>query len=122
MMNTNDIKKDVKGTKEHEKKVIFKKVRKEHLILFLMLFCMLLSYPHVAYASSGTAEDKWNGIVDFILPWITRFGGVLALWGGVELGSAWKDDDANGKAKGFKFIMAGVIIIAVAISSNIFLS
>lgn len=69
-----------------------------------------------------TAEQKWNTVISFIIPWITRLGGVVILIGAVEFGLAFKNDDAEGKTKGMRTIIAGCIVTAVGLSSDIFLA
>lgn len=72
--------------------------------------------------TTPTAEDKWDTVIGFILPWITRLGGVVILIGAIEFGLAFKNDDAEGKTKGMRTIIAGCIVTAVGLSSDIFLS
>ena len=71
---------------------------------------------------AGAAEAKWNAVIDFIVPWITRMGGLIVLIGAVEFGIAFKGDDAEGKTRGIRTIVAGCIVTAVGLSSNIFLA
>lgn len=72
--------------------------------------------------SSTTAEQKWDNVMNFILPWITRLGGVVILIGAVEFGLAFKNDDAEGKTKGIRTVIAGCIVFAVGLSADIFLA
>lgn len=72
--------------------------------------------------TSTTAEDKWDTVIGFIVPWITRLGGVVILIGAVEFGLAFKNDDAEGKTKGMRTIIAGCIVTAVGFSSDLFLA
>ncbi len=71
--------------------------------------------------SASAAEAKWNGVIQFIVPWIEKLGGALALWGGVDVGLGFKNDDAEGKTKGWRLLISGFIVIAVALSSGTFL-
>lgn len=84
----------------------------------------MLMYAALAPVSvaSATAEAKWNSVIDFILPWIQRLGGVVILIGAVEFGLAFKSDDAEGKTKGLRTVIAGCIVFAVGLSSSIFLA
>ena len=76
-----------------------------------------------AGASGGSGADaKWDAVINFILPWITRLGGVVILIGAVEFGLAFKSDDAEGKTRGMRTIIAGCIVTAVGLSSSTFLS
>lgn len=86
------------------------------------LQAVLLAYALLAPVSVvGAADAKWNAVIDFILPWITRLGGVVILIGAVEFGLAFKNDDAEGKTKGMRTVIAGCIVVAVGLSSSTFL-
>jgi hypothetical protein len=69
----------------------------------------------------GAADAKWNAVIAFILPWISRLGGVVILIGAVEFGLAFKNDDAEGKTKGIRTVIAGCIVLGVGLSSSTFL-
>ena len=68
----------------------------------LLTTMFLLSATLGAYGAAApvTAEAKWNQVIDFILPWINRLGGVIILIGAIEFAMAFKDDDAERKTKG----------------------
>lgn len=70
---------------------------------------------------SSSAEDKWDTVIGFITPWIQRLGGVVILIGAIEFGLAWKNDDAEQKTKGMRTIIAGCIVWAVGMSTDVFL-
>lgn len=82
-----------------------------------LLICAALSPMNVAYG----ADAKWNAMINFVLPWIQRLGGVVLLIGAVEFGLAFKSDDAEGKTKGMRTAIAGCIVIAVGLSATTFL-
>lgn len=83
----------------------------------LLLAYALFSPMSLTYG----ADAKWNEVIDFILPWISRLGGVVILIGAVEFGLAFKSDDAEGKTKGMRTVIAGCIVIGVGLSSSTFL-
>lgn len=87
-----------------------------------IVFRDTLVATYAAKAKANTPEEKWDSIVNFILPWITRLGGVVILIGAVEFGLAFKDQDAEGKTRGMRTAIAGLIVTAVSASSSIFLS
>lgn len=72
-------------------------------------------------ADAGAADAKWDTIVGFITPWITKIGGLILLFGAVELAVAFKDDNADKKTSSIRFVVAGLIVIAVGLSSDLFL-
>lgn len=96
-----------------------KTVLKEKKAQFAMLLYALLA--PISVANATTADAKWNAVIDFMLPWIQRLGGVVILIGAVEFGLAFKSDDAEGKTKGLRTIIAGAIVLAVGVSSSVFL-
>jgi hypothetical protein len=83
---------------------------------------ILLVLPALAVPAFASAEAKWDNVISFLLPWITRLGGVVMLLGGIEFGLGFKSDDVESKTKGLRTLIAGAIVIAVGLSSNIFLS
>ena len=90
---------------------------KEKKIQAIMLAYALFAPMSLTYG----ADAKWNAVISFILPWISRLGGVVVLIGAIEFGLAFKSDDAEGKTKGMRTVIAGCIVIAVGLSSSTFL-
>lgn len=90
---------------------------KERKLQALLLAYALMSPMSLTYG----ADAKWNAVINFILPWIQRLGGVVILIGAVEFGLAFKSDDAEGKTKGMRTVIAGCIVVAVGLSSSTFL-
>lgn len=100
----------------------------------LMLMMSTLLMPGRAFAATGSsggsgegggsdaALGKWNDIIGFLTPWISRIGGLVILIGAIEFGLAFKNDDAEAKVKGIRTIVAGCIVFAVGLSSNLFLA
>ncbi len=99
-------------------------IKREYLALSLLAYGMLAPVS-VASATGGTtttAEDKWDAVIGFITPWVTRLGGVVIFIGAIEFGLAWKNDDAEGKTKGMRTVIAGCIVFAIGLSSDVFLA
>lgn len=97
--------------------------KKALLTAFLVsVMCDVNMMTAYAGQTQQTAESKWDAVINFILPWITRLGGVVILIGAVEFGLAFKNDDAEGKTKGLRTVIAGCIVFAVGLSSDIFLA
>lgn len=92
-----------------------------------MMLYAILAPINIAYGAANpnptpsAADSKWTAMINFILPWIQRLGGVVLLIGAVEFGLAFKNDDAEGKTKGMRTAIAGCIVIAVGLSSSTFL-
>lgn len=97
-------------------KKVVKKVSEKKVQLLLMMYALF-----APMSMASCADAKWNAVIDFILPWISRLGGVVILIGAVEFGLAFKNDDAEGKTKGLRTVIAGCIVLAVGLSSSTFL-
>lgn len=95
-----------------------KTVKTKKIQIAMLLYAI---FAPLSIASATTADAKWNSVVQFILPWIQRLGGVVILIGAVEFGLAFKNDDAEAKTKGLRTVIAGCIVLAVGVSSSIFL-
>lgn len=101
--------------------------KKWQAYILLSSVLMGMNTTNVYAAGAGTtgatsADAKWNAVIGFIVPWITRLGGAVVLIGAVEWGLAFKNDDAEGKTKGMRTLIAGCIVTAVGLSSNLFLN
>ena len=79
-------------------------------------------YADIVEKDDADAKKKWETVIGFVIPWIKRLGGVVVLIGAIEFGLAWKNDDAEGKTKGMRTIIAGCIVTAVGYSANTFLA
>jgi len=96
------------------------------IIRWLMLFgivCVLfapLGIVSAAPAATG-AEAQWDAVIEFLVPWIQRLGGVVMLLGGIMFGLAFKNDDADGKTRALQTLVAGAIVIAVGIGYDVFM-
>lgn len=98
-----------------------------YMCAFSVMFDMSakVAYADTTQAPKGggtDAEKKWDQVIEFITPWITKLGGVVILIGAVEFGLAFKNDDAEGKTKGMRTLIAGCIVTAVGMSSSTFLN
>lgn len=77
------------------------------IILFAFVGFLIATY----FLETSGADERLTAVIDFIIPWIQRFGGVVMLIGMVVFGHAYKNDAAaEGKAKGRRIIIAGGII------------
>ena len=99
-------------------------VKREFFAISLLTYGVIapINIASASGTSTATAESQWDNVIGFITPWIQRLGGVVILIGAVEFGLAWKNDDAEGKTKGMRTVIAGCIVWAVGMSSDIFLA
>ena len=66
-----------------------------------------------AYAAD--ADEMINKIIELLMLWIPRLGGLLVIVGGIQLGIGFKDDDATGKTRGMQCMIGGAIVAAIGL-------
>ncbi len=76
----------------------------------------LLTSP--AYANADTSQI--DGVVDFIANWATKFGLIVAFFGGIQVALAFKNDDADGKTRGLRTLVAGFMVVGISKSLGLF--
>lgn len=119
MKKENNIVKKTASKVESAKKLLKTKIL--FVATYFYILCSDLTMI-TAYASGANAgDDKFQTVIDFITPWITKLGGVVILFGAVEFGLAFKNDDPEGKTKGVRTAIAGCIVFAVGMSADLFL-
>ena len=69
---------------------------------------------------SGGAE-RFDAVIEFLVPWIEKLGGVVMLIGGVMFALGFKNDDADSKTRGLQTMVAGGITIAVGAGYRTFI-
>lgn len=80
-----------------------------------------LIVPIAVYACTMTAqaagETDAQGMIDGIMgvlkPGVIALGSLVAVIGGIQTGVAFKDDNPDGKTRGFMTLIGGAIIAAV---------
>lgn len=66
-----------------------------------------------ASAEDATAQGMIDGIMGILGPGIIGLGTLVAVVGGIQTGVGFKDDNADGKTRGFQTLIGGAIIAAV---------
>ena len=107
----------------------FRGMNFKHIMLWALLFAVvafLAAEANSVYAAAAppepnAADSRWDAIMTFLTTWLGRLGGAVTLIGGVMFGLGWQRDDAESKTAGLRTIIAGLIVIAVGVSSNVFL-
>lgn len=76
------------------------------------------------YAAGDGADAQ--GMIDAIMgvlgPGVIALGSLVAVVGGIQTGVGFKDDNADGKTRGFQTLIGGAIIAAVGAIIPAFLS
>lgn len=66
-----------------------------------------------AGAEGVDAQGMLDAIMKVLGPGIIALGSLVAVVGGIQLGVGFKDDNADGKTRGFQTLIGGAIIAAV---------
>ena len=67
----------------------------------------------VASADDVGAQGMIDGIMKVLKPGVVGLGSLVAVVGGIQTGVGFKDDNADGKTRGFQTLIGGAIIAAV---------
>lgn len=79
---------------------------------------LLLSVATPAFAAVDTSSI--DVLVDFFCDWLTKIGLVVALFGGCQVGFAFKNDDSDAKTRGLHTMASGLIVAGICASKSIF--
>ncbi len=66
-----------------------------------------------AYADDVNAQSMIDEIMGVLGPGVIGLGSLVAVAGGIQTGVGFKDDNADGKTRGFQTLIGGAIIAAV---------
>ena len=96
-------------------KCSFKKVVN---VLYIVLCSFMLSTTSVYALNSNTSSI--DTFIDFVCDWLIKIGGVVMLVGGVMFALSFQREDAEGKSRALMTIMAGGMVVGIALSKNLF--
>lgn len=103
---------------ENKKGDMILKAKKLFTWLYAMLFVNVLM-PVNAFATTYTdtkSKNAWNTVMNFVLTWVPRIGAVVVFIGAIEFAFAFKSEDAEGKTKGLRAVVAGAMVIAIPVA------
>lgn len=66
-----------------------------------------------ASAEGADAQGMIDAIMGVLDPGVIALGSLVAVVGGIQTGVGFKDDNADGKTRGFQTLIGGAIIAAV---------
>jgi len=78
-------------------------------------------YINMIYAYATDASARFDSVIEFLVPWIEKLGGVVMLVGGIMFALGFKNDDADSRTRGVQTMIAGGIVIAVGAGYQTFL-
>ncbi len=64
-------------------------------------------------AGGGDAQAMIDKIMELLGPGVTALGSLVAVVGGIQTGVGFKDDNADGKTRGFQTLIGGAIIAGI---------
>lgn len=76
-----------------------------------MVVAMMVSTA--VFAEGDKAESVWNTLIDQIIKWVTRFGVLVMVVGGIMFGIGWQSEDGARKTSGLNVFVGGAIVTAV---------
>ena len=74
---------------------------------------MTAARVYAAEGGNADAQGMIDGIMGVLGPGIIALGSLVAVVGGIQTGVGFKDDNADGKTRGFQTLIGGAIIGAV---------
>ena len=82
---------------------------------FALVAPMMMSAMAVRASAEGdvSAQGIIDGIMGVLGPGVIGLGSLVAVVGGIQTGVGFKDDNADGKTRGFQTLIGGAIIAAV---------
>ena len=76
-----------------------------------------LAAPIPCYAAPGDQDPDaaFNATITFIAGWVNKFGFAIAFVGAIMFAMGFRNDDAEGKTRGIRTLVAGFIVAAVSL-------
>lgn len=71
-----------------------------------------------SFAALETDTKTIDTFIDFVVAWVIKIGGAVALIGGIMFALAFQREDSEGKTRGLQTIMAGLMAAAIAVASK----
>lgn len=91
-------------------------VKKAILSIYFIIMNLMFSAP-LCFAAPGDPDATFNNTIDFIAGWVNKFGFAIAFVGAVMFAMGFRNDDAEGKTRGLRTLIAGFIVAAVAMKA-----
>ena len=91
--------------------------KKAKMATYAGLGATVLSPVATTYAINSDTSTI-DAFVDFVVSWMVKIGGVVALVGGIMFALAFQREDSEGKTRGLQTIMAGLMAAAIALASK----
>ena len=82
------------------------------------LAVVAMGIPAFALTWNSTAMNTFWQILDFMWMAFVIIGAAVVIFGAVQLGFAFKNDDADGKSKGMRAMISGAIVLAVGLAAK----
>jgi len=86
-------------------------------IFTVLVMTSFAASPVFASMNGGSA---FKGVMKFLADWTVWLGLAIAFFGAVQIGFGFRSDDAEGKNKGLRAMIAGFIVMAIGLAWNTF--
>jgi len=67
-------------------------------------------------AANMDSGDAFKGVMGFVADWTAWLGLAIAFFGVIQLAFGFRSDDAEGKNKGLRSMIAGFVVMAVGLA------
>lgn len=100
---------------------------KKLLVCCFLVFVVMSLMSVVAFAGGSGAgtggvtdpNDSFNTVIKFVAGWIGKLGLVVGFIGAIQVGFAFKNDDADGKTKGLRTLISGFVVFALTSDASL---
>ena len=94
---------------------------KRNAARILTIFVATIMVAPTVFASLSADTSNYAMVMKFIATWTTYLGAGIAFFGTIQLAFGFRSDDAEGKNKGLRSMIAGLIVIGIAAAVEIFI-
>ena len=89
------------------------------ILAVLAAVCMMSMNVFAALVMGDPVTGDFRTIIVYIGKWTEVLGAAMAFFGAVQLAMGFRSDDAEGKNKGLRSMIAGFIVLAIgALAGN----
>ena len=100
---------------------MIKMIKRNAARIATVFVATMMVVPSVLAASLTADTANFMAIMKFIATWTTYLGAGIAFFGAIQLAFGFRSDDAEGKNKGLRSMIAGIIVIAIGAAVQVFL-
>ncbi len=99
--------------------ILAEKLNPKHALAVTSLNAMMLCNTMMVHAANSNTSSI-DSFIDFACDWLKKIGGIVAFVGAIMFAMGWQREDAEGKSRGLLTMMAGFMVVAIAMSKDLF--